>query len=134
MHHVLPTLTSTLSRRMLAYFDKCHAILTTTPGILAFPISDHFLGYNLCPPSVKDWRTRMDFTSLFTAIPTFPWLTEFISLPINPTQDYGSTTLAQAATDLSGPSLVAGSSPPRAAEDLASLTPGTAAECFCTSA
>jgi len=54
---------------------------------------DHFLSYCLCQPSVKDWLKKLDIYILVDALPTFPWLNNFVPLVVDPAKDYSHVTL-----------------------------------------
>jgi len=99
VHHVLPTLSTHVSRHMQWYFDKCNAILLCTITIPHFLSTDQFLSYRLCPPSVKDWLKKLEYPILAELLPSFPWLHMLAPLTIDPTKDYAQVALDTVSVD-----------------------------------
>jgi len=56
-----------------------------------FLATNHFLSYQLCPPSVKEWQKKLDVATPCNALPAFPWLEGFIPTIINPAKNYATT-------------------------------------------
>jgi len=94
LHHMLPQLTAMVATRLRKYFEKCYTVLQNTPNLPAFPDSDHYLSYVLCPPSVHDWHRRLELPVFTTAMPSFPALHQYTVFPINQSCNYSSVTLS----------------------------------------
>jgi len=56
-------------------------------------LTDHFLGYSLCPPSVKEWPKCLKCSAFLIGLPTFLALTRFSPLTIDIAKDYLSVAL-----------------------------------------
>jgi len=94
LHHVFPQLLSSLVAHMQHYFEKCHLVLNHTPMIPVLTITNHYLGYALCPPSVKQWLKHFDCAAFIMALPKFPVLQMFRPLTIDAMKDYSNMSLA----------------------------------------
>jgi len=78
---------------MQQYFEKCHLVLLNTLVLPPLALTDQFLGYSLCIPSVKDWPKRLKCSAFLTGLPPFLALMQFSLLTIDVTKDYSSVTL-----------------------------------------
>ncbi len=94
LFHTLPQLSTTVATRIRRYFELRHTVLSNTQDLPAFADTDHFLGYVLCPPSVRDWHRRLELPLFTTAMPPFPELGRFSILPIDTSSDYLGVALS----------------------------------------
>jgi len=104
INHILPSSTPQVSTQLLKYYDHHDIIISNMPGFPIFPTMDQFLGYTLCPPSIKEWTKKLDLGPLIMVSHSSPQLRHFQPIITNPSCDCTSITLTLMGTQPSGTS------------------------------
>ncbi len=74
IYHIYPQLSAQLGTCMQQYFKKHHLVLSNTLALPPLALTDQFLGYSLCTPSVKEWPKCLKCSAFLTGLPPFPGL------------------------------------------------------------
>jgi len=77
LNHTLPALMLQVSSCLLKYFECCNIIIANMPSFPTFPTMDQFLGYTLCPPSMKEWTKKLNLGLLIMMSQCSPWVRHF---------------------------------------------------------